>query len=587
MVSRSGDWTNNMAIFQVESDSCHGRGFSREDSEGFLAKLASFLMRPASDGASQNFTVNASNEQATCSTHGYSNGDPIIVTSTTTLPAPLAESTEYYVIYVDADTFQFAATYGDAVDGTAINLTDTGTGTHSVYAKGGGANLNVWADYSDATAQNFATTDVNTGTDVITITGHGLENFQRVQFTSTGTLPAGITASTTRYVVVLTANTFKVATTYANAYAGTTIDITDVGSGTHTVTPYEQAMIFCNTVGAAANDIDTGPDSGPPKFIRISMHTEEAGYVNVQFLMWHDTTTFTSYGYWFGQRLSTYDDADFAYDVRGGDEAFLFSTRLGSTWYSTGMDTFVGDANLVEGTDKVGVLQSGASAGSSVVLQLDIGEATNFTADKYYYLMDFDGTTRVEYVKVESVDTGTDQITVETLQENISAGAIIGSYIHRWVGFGDGQVSSGLPNLCGILNFANSKSTIPYCSASDDGYTFHNQSGRICSGIGLDVARYYLSALDPDDEGNYAVMRPGVYEDERNNDINASIVTDMNRAYGVLKNTYLIYITTLASYLDGKAIGGSNYLFIQLENAMFGNGLATYSVLFLDTESTS
>lgn len=577
-----------MAIFQVESDTCHGRGFSRDDANGFLARLASFLMRPASDGASQNFTVNATTDQATCSTHGYANGDPIIVTSTTTLPDPLAESTEYYVIYVDANTFQFAETYGDAVDGTAINLTDTGTGTHSVYAKGGGANLNVWADYSDGTAQNFATTDVNTGTDTITITAHGLENFQRVQFTTTGALPSGISASTTLYLVVTAANTFKVATSYQNAYAGTTIDITDVGSGTHTVTPYEQAMIFCNTVGAAANDIATGPDSGPPKFVRISMQTEEAAYINIQFLMWHDTTTFTSYGYWFGQRLSTYDDADFAYDVRGGDEGFLFSTRLGSTWYSVGMDTFVGDLNLVEGTDKVGVVQSGATAGSSVVLQLDTGEATNFTADKYYYLMDFDGLTRVEYVKVTSVDTGTDQITIETLQQNAAAGSIIGSYIHRWVGFGDGyKLSVPLPNINTSSSSALPYSTIPYCSVSDDAYTFHNQYGGIYSSIGIDAARYYLSTLDPDDENNYAVMRPGVYEIGRNNDATINYNTDVNRAYGVMKNLYLIYITTLSSYLDGKTIGGSNYLFIQLENAMFRNGSASYSVLFLDTESTS
>ena len=588
MVLHFGDWIYNMAIFQVESDTCHGRGFSREDEDGILARIASFLMRPPSDGASQNFTVNATTDQATCSTHGYANGDPIIVTSTTTLPTPLAESTEYYVIYVDPNTFQFAATYGDAVDGTAINLTDTGTGTHSVYAKGGGANLNVWADYSDATPQNFATTDVNTGTDVITITGHGLENFQRVQFTSTGTLPAGITASTTRYVVVLTANTFKVATTYANAFAGTTIDITDVGTGTHTVTPFEQSMIFCNTVGAAANDIATGPDGGPPKFVRISMYTEDAGFINIQFLMWHDVTTFTSHGIWFGQRLATYDDADYAYDIRGGDECFLFSTRLGTTWYSVGMDAFVGDSNLVEGTDKVGVVQSGATAGSSVVLQLDTGEATNFTADNYYYILDFDGQTKGQYAKVESVDTGTDQITIETLYEDVAAGAIIGAYIHRWVGFGDGSIATtNRENFCVTYSSSSSISTLPYCSAIGNTYVIPSQTyaSGITGAVGLDVARKYLDKMIPDDKGNFAVMRPGIYEYFRHNW--PSNTTDMNRSYGILKNTYLTYSSTLASFLDGKTIGGNNFIFTQLETAMFNLGQTNFSVLFLDSESTS
>lgn len=57
-----------------------------------------------------------------------------------------------------------------------------------------------------------------------------------VQFTTTGTLPAGLSLNTTYFVIGLSSNTFKVATTIANANAGTAIDITDAGSGVHTVT---------------------------------------------------------------------------------------------------------------------------------------------------------------------------------------------------------------------------------------------------------------------------------------------------------------------------------------------------------------
>lgn len=571
-----------MAIFQVESDTCHGRGFSRDDSNGYLARLASFLMRPASDGASQNFTVNATTDQATCSTHGYSNGDPIIVTSTTTLPTPLAESTEYYVIYVDPNTFQFAATYGDAVDGTAINLTDTGTGTHSVYAKGGGANLNVWADYSDSATQNFATTDVNTGTDEITITGHGLEHFQKVQFTTTGGLPAGISAGTTYYMSVVDANTIKLSTTYTNAFNATYVDITTVGSGTHTIVPYELSMIFCNTVGAAANDIDTGPDGGPPKFIRIAMHTEFAACVTIQFAMWHDTTTHATYGYWNGQIVQTYDDADFAFDFRGGDETFLFSSRLGSAWDAVGMDTFVGDSNLLEGTDKVGVLQGGVSSGSSVVLQLDTGEATNFTADKYYYIFDFDGLTNINYVKVESVNTGTDQITIETLYDNFAAGAVIGAYVHRWAGFGNGNMylvfGPSIPNVAFSTSSYPDYSSIPYISRTGGDSPMHDQynsMGDIQYLMQLDAAREYMEAMNNNDEGNQAVMRPGVCE------------VSNNRAYGILKNTYILVKNTMAAFLDGKTIAGKNYLYTKAETDMFYGSETAYGVLVLDTESTS
>ena len=102
----------------------------------------------------------------------------------------------------------------------------------------------------------------------------------------------------------------------------------------------------------------------------------------------------------------------------------------------------------------------------------------------------------------------------------------------------------------------------------------------------LDVARNYLLTMDPDDNGNYAVMRPGVVERYRHNDYLSSN-SGMNRAYGILKNIYLIYTTLLSNFLDGKTIGGKDYVFIQLENLLFNSGSASYSVLFLETESTS
>jgi len=65
----------------------------------------------------------------------------------------------------------------------------------------------------------------------------------RVQVTTTGTLPGGIAAVTDYYVIVRHRvgsddhdTEIKLATSYLNAVAGTQINITSVGSGTHTVT---------------------------------------------------------------------------------------------------------------------------------------------------------------------------------------------------------------------------------------------------------------------------------------------------------------------------------------------------------------
>lgn len=71
-------------------------------------------------------------------------------------------------------------------------------------------------------------------TDTLTATGHNLQTGDSVQFTNSGGgLPAGLTAGTTYYVVLVDANNFKVADTLAHAQAGTNIiDITTAGTGT-------------------------------------------------------------------------------------------------------------------------------------------------------------------------------------------------------------------------------------------------------------------------------------------------------------------------------------------------------------------
>jgi len=59
-------------------------------------------------------------------------GTRVRFTTTTTLPAPLALATDYYVIKVTDSTFKVATSYANAIAGTAINITDAGTGTHTI-----------------------------------------------------------------------------------------------------------------------------------------------------------------------------------------------------------------------------------------------------------------------------------------------------------------------------------------------------------------------------------------------------------------------------------------------------------------------
>lgn len=75
--------------------------------------------------------------------------------------------------------------------------------------------------------------------DVVTSASHGLTTGQPLRVTSSGTpedLPAGLSSGTTYYVRVVNANTFTLHSTNAGAVANTgTIDITDAGTGTHTL----------------------------------------------------------------------------------------------------------------------------------------------------------------------------------------------------------------------------------------------------------------------------------------------------------------------------------------------------------------
>lgn len=71
---------------------------------------------------------------------------------------------------------------------------------------------------------------------VFTLNSHGMGTGQAVYLTTTGALPTGLTANTVVYYVIwVTVNTFRLATSLANALAGTAITTTGSQSGAHTV----------------------------------------------------------------------------------------------------------------------------------------------------------------------------------------------------------------------------------------------------------------------------------------------------------------------------------------------------------------
>jgi hypothetical protein len=152
-------------------------------------------------GQSDTFTADASTDICTYSSTANfpSNillGTKIRFTTTTTLPAPLATATDYYVIKVTDSTFKVATSYANAIAGTAINITDAGTGTHTIWwllpRYTNGAGLQAIIFNSNSTALGAATPSMSLGY---------TNSVQTASRATPTVLPIGKTAASNSHVI--------------------------------------------------------------------------------------------------------------------------------------------------------------------------------------------------------------------------------------------------------------------------------------------------------------------------------------------------------------------------------------------------
>lgn len=115
--------------------------------------------------------------------------------------------------------------------------------------------------YETATAVVFDGTvaGVTVGTDTITEVAHGFKTGDKVTYNNGGgTSITGIVSGTDYFVIKVTADTLKLATTFANAIAGTAIDLTVVGVGVaHKLTPVISATFLAQANGNAVVELST------------------------------------------------------------------------------------------------------------------------------------------------------------------------------------------------------------------------------------------------------------------------------------------------------------------------------------------
>lgn len=76
--------------------------------------------------------VNTGTDEITMTAHPFSTGDLVQLTTTGVLPGGLSLNTNYWVIRIDANTIQLAASLADSFAGTFVDITSAaGGGTHT------------------------------------------------------------------------------------------------------------------------------------------------------------------------------------------------------------------------------------------------------------------------------------------------------------------------------------------------------------------------------------------------------------------------------------------------------------------------
>ncbi|WLJ71043.1 hypothetical protein [Sphingomonas phage Kimi] len=129
------------AVTDLDADGGYNEDVTQNNMQGELEEFFFAHIRalpnasPSFAPYAKVFTVNASTDVATTNAHGLATGDgPFYVSSTTTLPDPLAVNTPYWVTVTGVNSFKFATSRANAVAAVPVNidLIDTGTGAHTM-----------------------------------------------------------------------------------------------------------------------------------------------------------------------------------------------------------------------------------------------------------------------------------------------------------------------------------------------------------------------------------------------------------------------------------------------------------------------
>lgn len=127
----------------------------------FCQKLGIQIAATVTTPSAGAFTAENVANLFTKATHGFKTGLKVRVSNSGgALPTGLSAATDYFVIYVSASTFKLASSLVNANAGTAIDISDDGTGTQTITPTAlagcnvkiqGSLDNSVWCDIGSAT----------------------------------------------------------------------------------------------------------------------------------------------------------------------------------------------------------------------------------------------------------------------------------------------------------------------------------------------------------------------------------------------------------------------------------------------------
>jgi len=308
----------------------------------------------------------------------------------------------------------------------------------------------------------------------------------------------------------------------------------------------------------------------PHKVLQIGYYGSGGGYIQISGWLWWDAAgvsgpAHTGYHEWFRTNIDTLDDGEFIYDFRGGPRLISIAAKKSGDWDGIVLmdwdptNKYWGDQDP---TTVGAVITNSPSAGTTVTINfLDYATASQFQLNKYYAIIDFNGNTKYDFVKVvrAAVPSADNTIEVDRLLYSYTSNGtstdlsnpVMSLYPHRYIVFGDhptgGQGYWTVSPYCTFRSTLNDSSKMKGLNGIEHRFTCRSE---------------LLFRMNRDDNGNYWAIPPVIHEFKNNGtSYQGNFNVDMNHAYGIPVETYYATNSGITQMEGGRNINGEPYIY--------------------------